>query len=78
MLRVWILFRKSGEGGWACEKERDHSRGELQNMMVAATRTKRGHKREKQRMEKVKFQPIAWKIVLLLYIKFDKENKKNQ
>ena len=29
-------------------------------------------------MEKVKFQPIAWKIVLLLYIKFDKENKKNQ
>ena len=26
----------------------------------------------------VKFQPIAWKIVLLLYIKFDKENKKNQ
>lgn len=51
MLRVWILFRKSGEGGWACEKERDHSRGELQNMMVAATRTKRGHRREKQRME---------------------------
>lgn len=27
-------------------------------------------------METVKFQPIAWKIVLLLYIKFDKEKKK--
>ena len=51
MLRVWILFRKSGEGGWVCEKERDHSRGELQKMMVAGTRTKRGGRGETQRME---------------------------
>lgn len=28
-------------------------------------------------MENVKFQPIAWKIVLLLYIKIVKEKKKS-
>lgn len=32
-------------------KERDHSRGKLQNMKVAATRTRGGGRREKRRME---------------------------
>ena len=32
-----------------CEKERDHSRGELQKMMLAGTRTKRGGRGETQK-----------------------------